>query len=305
MPPPTGPGTSRWLYKQADVLLGPVGQAQLVEMLFSGEVDGKTPVALYGGDLSFQTLGALEQFRVHVAKAEAKLRVEAQSAAQTRAERQRSLARVLATVAAALVAVYGAGRSAYWLAIHRPWERSIQLPEPVIVDELPQIKLASARSGGEELAYPDARGNVPVRPGKAGARGGREKPASGRGSLRASPAAAVSSGARAADTDDVQSLQLWDQDAINGVVRSSKASLHPCLGAEARRQKGSWQARIPIEFTIGNDGHVSRLWIDNPEYKGEGSELFKCMLGELKKWRFPAYGGEQANVSLAFSIKGR
>ncbi len=305
MPPPSA--ISRWLYKQADVLLGPVGQEQLVEMLFSGEVDGKTPVALYGGDLSFQPLGALEQFRVQVAKAEAKLRVEAQSAAQTRAERKRSLARVLATVVAILAAIYGAGTSAYWLAIHRPWERSIQLPEPLIVDELPQIKLASARSGGEELAYPEARGGgtAAARPVKPGARGGRERPPSGHGPLHAGQTTVAATGARAANPDDVQSLQLWDQEAINGVVRSSKAALHPCLAAEARRQKGGWQARVPIEFTIGNDGHVSRLWIDNPEYKGEGSELFKCMLGELKKWRFPAYGGEQANVSLAFSIKGR
>lgn len=309
MPPVAGLAANRWLYKQADVLLGPIEQDQLIELLFSGEVDGKTPAAIHGGDLVFKPLGDLEVFRVHVAKAEAKHRVEAQSAARDREERNRSLARVLATVVALCAALFGAGRIAYWLAIHRPWERSIQLPEPVITDELPQIKLASARAGDEELTYPDSRSGSAVaqaaRPssGRAHDKQAAPRPAAPRPS--GGQGAAGAPVARAPDSEEVQSLQLWDQDAINAVVRANKGSLHPCLAAEARRQSGSWSARIPIEFTIGNDGHVTKLWIDNPDYKGDGSELHKCMLAELRRWRFPAYGGEQANVSLAFSIKGR
>jgi hypothetical protein len=308
MSPGAGLAANRWLYKQADVLLGPIEREQLVELLFAGEVDRKTPVAIHGGDLVFRPLGELETFRVHVAKAEAKLRVEAQSAAQDRAERKRSLARVLATVIALCAALFGAGRLAYWLAIHRPWERSIQLPEPVITDELPQIKLASARAGDEELIYPDARTSAGApHAGKPIASREHDKQAAARGLSHRSSAGqrAPAGSARAVGGEDVQSLQLWDQAAINAVVRANKAALHPCLAAEARRKSGNWSARIPIEFTIGNDGHVTKLWIDNPEYKGEGSELHKCMLAELRRWRFPAYGGEQANVSLAFSVKGR
>lgn len=308
MPPAAGLAANRWLYKQADVLLGPIDQDQLVELLFSGDVDGKTPVAVHGGDLVFTPLGDQDIFRLQVAKAEAKHRVEAQSAARDCAERKRSLARVLATVVALCVALFGAGRAAYWLAIHRPWERSIQLPEPVITDELPQVKLASARAGDEELTYPDARSSAAsAHAGKvvASASRGHEKPPVSRGTVSRPQSGAGAPASRAPAGEEVQSLQLWDQDAINAVVRANKGALHPCLAAEARRQSGSWSARIPIEFTIGNDGHVTKLWIDNPDYKGESSELYKCMLAELRRWRFPGYGGEQANVSLAFSIKGR
>jgi len=100
-------------------------------------------------------------------------------------------------------------------------------------------------------------------------------------------------------------VQQWDQEAINAVVKANKATLHPCLSAEAKRQKSGWEIRVPIEFTIGNDGRISKLWIDNPDYKSESSELFKCMYGELKKWKFAAYQGEQANVALAFRIQSR
>lgn len=289
-----GSSGGSWLFKQGDLLLGPVPFSKLLELLYSGEVDEATPVAPFNLDPKFTPLGEVERFRVHLAKAKAKLRVEAQSHAEDARRRHARMLRMAAVGATSIALLLAGGKLAWWLALHRPWEKSIQLPEPVITeDELPHIKLASARTGEDELAYPASTGTPGVKP----------KPTDRKPKPAAQPHA-VAARSRP-EGDDVGLAQQWDQGAINSVVRANKATLHPCLAAEAKRQSAGWEASVPIEFTIANDGHVSRLWIDHRDYKSEDSSLFQCMMTELKKWKFPPYEGEQANVSLGFRIHGR
>ncbi len=313
MPPDraTGHGDGeQWLFKQDELLLGPVPTAKLIELLYAGDIDASTPVAPHGADGApgFRRLSELEAFRVHLAKAAAKHRVEAQSVEIKDRARRMRLVKVVAIGTRGLALVLGGGRFAWWLAIHRPWETQLQLPQPVIAedDDLPVITLASSRRGDEEVAYPDSA------PAGTAAPQERTKP---RTSLEAKapkppkvPGKAVASASttsRPPDGDDVAVVQQWDQDAINSVVKGNKKTLHACLNAEAQRQKAGWSAKIPIEFTIGNDGRVAKLWIDNPDYKRDSTELYKCMLQTLRRWEFPKYSGEQANVSLSFTVGAR
>ncbi len=289
-----------WLFKQGDLLLGPVPFAKLVELLYAGDVDEHTPVAPFNLEPKFEPLGKVERFRVHLAKAKAKLRVEAASHEQDRTRRRGRMLRVSVMGLLSIALLIGGGRLALWLAVHRPWEKQIQLPDPLITDELPQIKLASARTGEEEFDYPDAKN-----PGNPKQPGPGKRPVVGKNSAQPGTPQPAGPGKTPAKPlgDDVDVVQQWDQEGINNVVRANKATLHPCLVAEGKRQKSGWEMRVPIEFTIGNDGRITKLWIDAADYKSENSELFKCMLAELKKWKFPSYQGEQANVSLAFRIK--
>lgn len=314
MPPDraNGPGDGeQWLFKQDGLLLGPVPTAKLIELLNSGEIDGQTPVAPFGtgGSPAYRPLAQIDGFRVHLAKAQARQRVEAQSLEQRERARKNRLIKVGAIGALGLALVLGGGRLAWWLAIHRPWETQLELPQPVIAedDDLPVITLASLRSD-DEFDYPDTAPTDSPAPGKrAVARAETKRPstpaAPGRKGLtntRPSPKRTP-----APLGDDVAIVQQWDQDAINSVVRANKKTLHACLNAEAQRQRAGWSARIPIEFTIGNDGRVSKLWIDNPDYKRDTTELYKCMFQTLRRWKFPKYAGEQANVSLSFTVGAR
>ena len=70
--------------------------------------------------------------------------------------------------------------------------------------------------------------------------------------------------------------------------------------AEEVRKRPGLSAKIPIEFVIGNDGRVTKLWIDHPMFK-EGS-LPECLLRELQKWSFKSYPGEQATVGFSFKV---
>jgi len=270
---------------------------QLVELLYSGDIDAHTPVSPHGEGYQFTPVREIEAFRVHLAKANAKMKVEAQSAEQKQRQRRRRLIWLVSVGVVSIAALIAGGGLAWYLAIHRPWEARIQLPESEIVDELPTISLASARPVEDELAYPGS-----IKPTRPKPPTTRTDPGSGRSTT--GPVASLGK-PQTQDEDDVQTERKWDQEAINRVVATQKKTLHHCLSEEAKGRRSDWSARVPIEFTIGNDGRVAKLWIDNPEFKSESSALYRCMLAEMNKWRFPAYQGEQANVSFAFNIRPR
>jgi hypothetical protein len=105
----------------------------------------------------------------------------------------------------------------------------------------------------------------------------------------------------AADPDGMQMAQI-DQAGINSIVSSHQRSLFGCFREEAARNPG-FAAKIPLEFVIGNNGRVAKLWVDHPQYKT--GPMADCLFKELQKWPFKAYDGENATVSLSFNIGKR
>jgi len=101
------------------------------------------------------------------------------------------------------------------------------------------------------------------------------------------------------DADGLATEANYDQASINRVVKQHQSSLFRCFKEEAERRPGFF-AKVPLEFTIGNDGRVAQLWVDNPQFKK--GPMYDCMLTELKKWPFKPYTGERATVNLAFTI---
>jgi outer membrane biosynthesis protein TonB len=91
----------------------------------------------------------------------------------------------------------------------------------------------------------------------------------------------------------------FDPRRIQAVVGREQRTLAPCFRAEAERSPG-FRGEVPIEFAIGNDGRVARLWIDEPSLK-EGP-LRDCLLAALAGWRFDPFPGQRPTVSLAFGI---
>src|SRR5687767_10227220 len=64
-----------WLFRQGELILGPVPAAQIVEKLYAGELDGRAEVSLLGAN-QFKRLSDVDFFKVHLAKSEAKKRVD-------------------------------------------------------------------------------------------------------------------------------------------------------------------------------------------------------------------------------------
>jgi hypothetical protein len=270
-----------WLYRKGELVLGPVRGAQLLDKLYAGDINGQTEIALVGEE--FHRITQVEALRVHLAKAEAKWRVDAlERRVHQRARRQRNV-RLTLFAGVALVVAGVAGAIARYMAVHGTFDPA-RTEEAAIAVEPPVIRLAKARKQQDEmLDYPLERGGK--RPTATGTR------ATGTGGRPASGAQD--------DPDDVSVEAKFDRGSIQSVIAQRQRTLYPCFADEARRSPGLAE-RIPIEFVIGNDGQVKKLWVDNPRF-AEG-DLRECLMKELQRWPFRPYEGQQATVGLSFTI---
>lgn len=286
----------QWLLRQGELVLGPISGEQVLEKLHAGEVTGETPVAR-PGERTFQRLVDTDTFRLHVVKAEARVRVEAQLRAER--ERAKKVKLIAGGVLAGVTVVLGLGawQVARYLAVHGGSDAA---SDDITMDP-PTITLAQAR-GEEEalLEYPGGpgKGSAPKRPSE-----GTPKPTA----VAARPERPTGSPGRRTgtvhtDADGLATHVQFDQEAINRVVAQQQRTLHRCFKEEVARRP-DLVAKVPIEFTIGNDGKVAQLWIDHPFL--QKGPLHDCLLSELRKWPFQPFKGERPSVGLSFNVGRR
>jgi hypothetical protein len=276
-----------WLYRQGDLILGPVSAAQVVEKIYSGEISPKAEVQAMGSG-TFLPVSAVPAFKVHVAKAEAKTRVDAHAAAHSALQKKkttRTLTVAMVSLAVVGVALAVAGR---YLAVHANF-----FDDTIEQTEISIDIVAARRSVDDELIE------------YSGPNAGKPRPAptpGGSGSPSRPPTAAAApttpKAPRMGKADD-EGMQMGevDQASINAVVAQHKPSLVPCIRQIA---KPGVAARIPIEFTITEAGKVSKVWVDNPDFRT--GVLPECLLKELQKWPFKASPAGGASVQLNFKI---
>lgn len=276
-----GPNDQGWLYRQGDLILGPVSAKIVVEKLFSGELSPGTEVQLMGSGV-FKKIVDVPEFKVHVAKAAAKQRVDAQSMAETRIRNKRMTKLVGAgavLILAALLVVVGLGN---YLAIHAGADDSLE-----ITVDAPKISAAQRMTDDEMLEYTSTGRKPPsvaarANQGPGNGNSGTGKPKMGQ-----------------ADEEGMAMSQV-DESAITATVSRYKPTLIPCLKLVA---KPGMVAKVPIEFAIGDGGKVSKVWVDNPDFKD--GPLPECLLKELQKWPFKTADGSGGTVKLSFNIGSR
>lgn len=256
---------------------------QIIEKIYSHELSDKSEVQLMGSG-QFKSLAEIDIFRVHLAKAAAKKRVDAAGADHESKQRKRT-GTIITVGVVSIVAIGGAVAGvARYLAVHTPGRSVEAMAWGDIEVEAPTI--ARARKADDDLVDYNSPGS-PKSPGTKSP--GRKNPGSG------------SSGQTAA-ADDPDGLQManFDKSSIDDVVKKNQNSLFPCLKQVA---KPGQVTKVPIEFVIGQGGKVTKVWVDNPDLK-EGP-LGECLLAQLQKWPFKAIDGESPTVSLSFNIKGK
>lgn len=274
----------QWLFREGDLILGPVPSQQIIDKLYAGELQGHSEVQLMGSGV-FRKIVDFPEFKVHVAKAEAKQRVDAH-AQEHHASQKKNLQRALAIGAGVLVAVgIIVGVIGNSLAKRSLDGKSAEeLAWGDITIDAPTVSRAQRNADDELVEYtgtgrkPPPRapvGNAPTLP----ANPGTPKPKMG-----------------TADSDGMAMGEV-DQDAINSVIAKFKPTLIPCIKEVAK--PGMPPTQIPIQFTVNESGKVSKVWVDNPDFKS--GPLPECLMRELAKWPFKAQG-TSASVGFAFNI---
>lgn len=270
------PGES-WLFRQGDLILGPVPSKQLVDKIYSGELDGKSEVQAMGSN-GFVPLASVAAFKVHLAKAQAKSRVDAQAAQQHAAQKKKTVTIVSVALGVLLVAAIALAALGSYLAVHAPTASA----ETEITIEAPTINAARRGADDELMEY---NGPAHKRPAVAA-----RNPSPSNGS--ASPKARMG----AADSEGMQMGEV-DQAAINAVVAQHKRSLVQCIQLAA--QQGA-RGRLPIAFAVNELGKVSKVWVDQADFRT--GPVPDCLLKELQKWPFRANAAGGAEVQLSFNI---
>jgi hypothetical protein len=271
-----------WLFRQGELILGPVAPDQIIEKIYSHELSEKSEVQQMGSG-QFKTLAEVDIFRVHLAKAAAKKRVDAAGAEHESKQNKRTGTIIAVGVVSVLLIAGGLVLVGRYFAVYTPGRSVEALAWGDIEVEAPTI--ARARRADDELIDYNSPG-TPKSPGK--------------GTPRKNPGSGSSGQTNAAEDPDGLQMANFDKSSIDDVVKKNQNSLFPCLKTVA---KPGQVTKVPIEFVIGQGGKVTKVWVDNPDLKD--GPLGECLLAQLQKWPFKSVDGESPTVSLSFNIKGK
>lgn len=261
---------------------------QIIDKIYSHELDGKSEAQLMGSG-TFRRLVEIEQFRVHLAKADVKKKVDRDADAKAKAKaRTRNIMLAVTLVVLVLVAgvVVTVGN---YLAVHTPGRTADDLYADLISVDAPTITQAKASNGNDELVdYVGPNGKRPTVPTP------RDPTAAANPTRPTTPTPGQPKPKPGEEDPDGMQLGQVDQAGINDVVKKYQRTLFPCL---AKVAKPGVMAKVPIEFSVAS-GKVSKVWVDHPDYKS--GELPECLTKELSKWPFKE--SHNASVNLSFNI---
>lgn len=291
-----GPNDPGWLFREGDLILGPVPAQQIIDKLYSGDLLPQSEVQLMGSG-RFQKVVDVPDFKVHVAKAEAKKRVDAQ-AVEHHAEQKKKTTKMIAIGAGVLVtlgvivAVIGSRAAVHGL----DGKSAEELAWGDITIDAPTISKAKRRVDDEFVDYQGSGKKPPVGNTPTGNTPIATRPPTGKSDPTGTRPPTGTKPPTANNDPDGMQMGEVDEAGINSVVAKHKASLIPCIKTVA---KPGVFMKIPIEFSIAEAGKVSKVWVDNPDLKGSGIE--ECLLKELQKWPFKS-GHSGNSVNLSFNV---
>lgn len=281
----------QWLFREGDLILGPVPSQEIIDRLFRHELHGHSEVQLMGSGV-FQRVADVPEFKVHVAKAEAKKRVDAHehehhSTVKKKVQRAVAIGSAVLVTIGLIVGVIGNSLAKRTLT----GQSAEELAWGDITVDAPTISKAKRRDDDEFVDY---QGTVKKPP--TGTTAVATRPPTG----STKPPTGTTKPPMGNSDPDGMSMGEVDEAGINAVVAKNKSSLIPCIKTVA---KPGVYLKIPIEFSIAEAGKVSKVWVDNPDLKDSG--LQECLLKELQKWPFKnAHSGNSVNLSFNVGKKG-
>ncbi|MHB8419576.1 MAG: hypothetical protein ACYDCL_15985 [Myxococcales bacterium] len=268
-------GTSggKWMFKENGMVFGPVPARLLLDKLYKGEIGPDTEVAREEED-GFRSLREVAFFTVHLAKAQAKLRVEREEDRFEATERKGRTRRAAVAVTLLVSALALAGGGAYWAVVQRQRRLAQEVEDIPITPNPPELAAA------ERHASHDVDVRLPGAPAPA-RHGPRRGPVPG------------------AAPEEEKTTAQYDKGSIVASENRQKGSLIPCIREELHRSP-DFRGDIRFTVAVGNDGHVAKLWMEDPRFKD--GKLQGCFWSAMSRWHFASYEGERANLSDSFHV---
>ena len=271
--PGAAPGL--WMFKQNGMVFGPVSARIVLEKLYSGEITADTEVSREEEE-RFRSLREVAFFTLHLAKAQAKLKVEGEENTMLAGARRGRRTRIFASATLAVAVIGTTAGGAYWFVERRQHQIEKEVDDIPITPNPPELQAVT------RVASRDIDVKLPSGPtAGTGRHPGRHGPVP-------TPSAA----------NDVSTPQ-YDKSSIVGAEVRQKGTLIPCIRAELRRTP-DFRGDVKFSVAIGNDGHVAKLWMDDARFKD--GPLQSCFQATMEKWHFASFEGERANLSDSFHV---
>jgi len=298
------PPPGDWLLKLHGEILGPVPSAEIIERMFTGEVDESTEVSFgEGGD--WRSIQVVSDFHPFLYQAKAKIRADRARAEAARAAKKRHVRNIIkvALGAAALVLVsFGAS---YFLIVSRPWKSGDTIrawaEKHVPLLSVPGAKAATLDDAGaameeddiniDQILIDDAPALVAINSSSGKKKGTSKRRISKKKTKIPKPETKTKTA----------SLGSLSNDEIMSVVyaRSNLRRLYACIRSELRRNP-DMNKQFTLDFSIKNDGSIGQVRMEDP--KLDGGSMHKCFERKLARLKFRSYSGQVRNVTIPFNV---
>lgn len=302
-----------WVFKQDDVVLGPVSAAVLVQRIEQGELDGDTPVGREAG--SWRPLTTVPYFKEILDKAEArKLAIKEQLARESLRRRQRVVR--WSTLAGLFVLPFMLGAvagRAVWIA--RPWDKGdewLQRPPPLV--DLPPKPVAPPPPPEDKQGDGDGDGDAVANAKDVDDDGDRDVSSNGKkksGTKKAAgkkkpqkrepqKVATKSEDKQPDDNGGGKTLETLTQAQVMAPVSKNKGAIGSCLKTEVARNP-DMPSRVTLMWTVTEAGRASGFKLKEREVRT--GPLATCLNKVFGGMRWPKFTGERKNVELPLGVK--
>lgn len=307
-----------WLFKQNDLVLGPVTSIVLVDKIKKGELDADTPIARDGA--AFRPMKLVRLFREAWQAAEEEKRFAAEERAyQSAVSRARVLRIVVVLVMFVVPAAVAAG-GARALMIAKPWDDSAEwiARVPPVVD-LPQkpAEVVPVQPVGTPTTVAAVTPTPTPEPGSADdatkpvddktkkPKPGTSGTAANTGGAATSPPAGNDGGSA---PDKVEKPvekpagnlpdSLTNAQAV-APLKEIQGDLKSCFKAEIDSNP-DMPGSVVLSYTITEEGKAINVDLDARELRGR--PVVGCVQKAMGSVRWPKFSGERKNVSVPFKL---
>lgn len=317
-----------WLFKEGDVVLGPVPASVLVERLSRGELHEETPIGRQAGQ--WRPLGSVTYFADLLRKAEELRRKEAERRRLAAEQRKTMFGMAAGWVAVAVVPLFAGGLLGNSLMERRPWDDTptwiakvpplVDLPTPPRAAPVevsatraatrgkPEADPEAATGDATEAKQPDAtrvasdavtRAKSRGKKGRASAKSRSSRTGNQKKLAQATNGAGGKSSEKPAAPSE-QLLSSLSTSQVTAGLTQGKAGIGRCLKTEVGRNP-DMPGVVTLMFTITEEGRGINVKLKEREVRD--GPLAACLAKVVGGLRWPKFSGERKNAEFPFRIK--
>ncbi|MDP2339843.1 MAG: AgmX/PglI C-terminal domain-containing protein [Deltaproteobacteria bacterium] len=297
-----------WLFKQDDMVLGPVSAIVLVDKIKKGELSSDTPIARDGQP--FRPMKLLPLFRDAWMAREEERRLALEEKAHQGAVARARFLRVVVVLVLFVAPFAAAAAGARALMVARPWDHTAEwiARVPPLVDlpqKPPEVKRDPSVGDGRNPVVADNSVDdededddpkVPRDPKKPRIKKPKKDPKDT--SADRSRADPVADGKKEPAAGGAVPESLTNSEAI-APLKGAQGAMKACFKAEMEANP-EMPAQVVLSYTITEEGKAININLDARELRGR--PVIACVQGAISGLKWPRFSGERKNVSVPFKL---